>query len=242
MKSVKMSVLVIAGLAILAGMATAANVTLDPLGVQGMAAWGGATHVAIVKDEDLTTSTTSTAQTLTMTVASNQAVQVLWAVVTEKFKDDATNANNTLTLWIGDDTDVDLYLQSMELNVYGTEVICKPGRSWQEADYLAAITGIVSTTAATFMTNVTISTTTAAVNGTNFVKSVTATPVTRAAMVSIANSTANLLKAAQTIGRKVYTAADTVDFVFTPTSGYALSALDAGEVRIYLKVIDSIGN
>jgi hypothetical protein len=80
------------------------------------------------------------------------------------------------------------------------------------------------------------------VNGTNFVKSVTATPVTRAAMVSIANSTANLLKAAQTIGRKVYTAADTVDFKFTPPVSYAVSALDAGEVRVYLKIVDTIGN
>jgi hypothetical protein len=226
----------------MAGVVHAVEVDLERLGVEGMAAWGGATHVAVIQDDDLTTATTNTAQTLTMTIASNQAVQVLWAVCTERFVDNATNAFNSLTLIVGDGTDDDLFLESMQLCKYGTEVLVKPGRSFQEADYLAAITGIVSTTAATFMTNVTISTTTAAVNGTNFVKSVTATPVTRAAMVSIANSTANLLKAAQTIGRKVYTAADTVDFVFTPTSGYALSALDAGEVRIYLKVIDSIGN
>jgi hypothetical protein len=69
---------------------------------------------------------------------------------------------------------------------------------------------------------VTVTTTSAAVAGTNFVKS-----------VSIA---------AQTIGRKVYTVADTVDFKFTGPTSYAVSALDAGEVRVYLKIVDTIGN
>lgn len=40
-----------------------------------------------------------------------------------------------------------------------------------------------------------------------------------------------------TTGRKVYTAADTIDFVFTPNSDEALSANTAGEVRFYFKVI-----
>ena len=38
-------------------------------------------------------------------------------------------------------------------------------------------------------------------------------------------------------GRKVYTAADTVDFTFTPNAEEALSANTNGEVWIYLKVI-----
>ena len=38
-------------------------------------------------------------------------------------------------------------------------------------------------------------------------------------------------------GRKVYTAADTIDFVFTPNSVNSLSQNTAGEVRFYFKVI-----
>jgi len=188
--------------AMAAGTAWGANVTLERMGVQGMAEWGGATHYAVIRDEDLVSTTTNVAETLTLSVLSNQMVQVLWAVVHEKFQDTATNGNNTLTLKVGDGTDDDLFLESMELCVDGTEVIVKPGRSWQEG--------------------VTVTTTSAAVAGTNFVKS-----------VSIA---------AQTIGRKVYTSSDTVDFVVLPRSGYSTSAMDKGEVRIYLKVIDSIGN
>jgi len=39
-------------------------------------------------------------------------------------------------------------------------------------------------------------------------------------------------------GRKVYTAADTVDFKFTPNSDEALSSNTVGEVRFYFKVIE----
>jgi len=38
-------------------------------------------------------------------------------------------------------------------------------------------------------------------------------------------------------GRKVYTADDTIDFVFTPNSVNALSENTTGEVRFYFKVI-----
>jgi hypothetical protein len=37
-------------------------------------------------------------------------------------------------------------------------------------------------------------------------------------------------------GRKVYTAADTVDFTFTPNAEEALDALTVGEVRFYFKI------
>jgi hypothetical protein len=197
-----LTVLMVWAVLVMAGVVQAVEVDLERLGVEGMAAWGGATHVAVIQDDDLTTATTNTAQTLTMTIASNQAVQVLWAVCTERFVDNATNAFNSLTMIIGDGTDDDLFLESMQLCKYGTEVLVKPGRSWQEG--------------------VTVTTTSAAVAGTNFVKS-----------VSIA---------AQTIGRKIYTVADTVDFKFTGPTSYAVSALDAGEVRVYLKIVDTIGN
>ena len=41
------------------------------------------------------------------------------------------------------------------------------------------------------------------------------------------------------VGRKLYTAADYVDFVFTPTAAYALSALDNGEVWFYFRILDA---
>lgn len=41
------------------------------------------------------------------------------------------------------------------------------------------------------------------------------------------------------LGQNVYTAADSVDFIFTPLPvSYALSALDKGEIRFYFRVID----
>jgi hypothetical protein len=201
MKKVAMWAWTLALLVALVDWAIGAAAPVELLPVEGMARWGGATHVVTVKDETLTTSTTNTAETLTLSVASNQYVELMFAVVTERFSD-ATNANNTLTVIVGDGTDDDLFLLSTELCVYGTEVLAKPGRSWQEG--------------------VTVTTTSAQVAGTNFLKSATI--------------------AAQTIGRKVYTVADTVDFKFTPKVNYAVSDFDAGEIKFYLKIYDTIGN
>lgn len=164
-----------------AGVVCAQDVKL--LSNNEAAAWGGATHVVEIDYQDLTTTTTNTAQTLTVAVLAKQAVEVVASVLETAFVDTATNGNNTLTLTVGDGTDADLYLASQELASDGTEVWLKYGRNvWNSGS----------------ATNVTLS-----------------------------------------YGQKVYTAADTIDFAITPHSNYAVSAMDAGKVRVYLRVLDA---
>jgi len=161
------------------GMSASAG-GVQPLRIEESVAWD-ATDVAIITYEDLTETTTNVAQTISdvMTVAAKQGLELVAAVLVTPFTDTATNAFASVAVTVGDGTDADLYLTSMELNSYGTEVYLQYGRTvWNSGT----------------TNNVTLS-----------------------------------------YGRKLYTAADTIDFVFTPTTGYALSALDAGEVRFYFR-------
>jgi hypothetical protein len=67
------------------------------------------------------------------------------------------------------------------------------------------------------MTNTTVSTTTAAVNGTNFVKSVTVTPLTKNGISAITQTTANVYPITTAprpyAAGKIYTSADTIDLL-----------------------------
>lgn len=181
----------------------------QPLQQNEAAAWGGATHVAIITHEDLTETTDSTAQTLTNVVQmlTNQIVELVAARVVTPFSDSANTTNNpTTTVTVGDGTDTDLYLTSMEVNSYTNMVYLKLGRgAWQVQ------------AAGTLVTNVTIQTTLDD-NGTNY-------------MTNIVLQTQAIVHAA-----KLYTSRDSVDFVFTPTTGYDLEDLTAGEIRFYFRI------
>lgn len=99
------------------------------LTINESAYWNGATHVVTVSHDELTETTDNTAQTLTVAVLAKQAVSMVAMVLEETFQDTATNANNTVTVMVGDGTDADLYLTSTELCVDGTEVFFKFGNT-----------------------------------------------------------------------------------------------------------------
>ncbi len=124
-------------------------------------------------------------------------------------------------------------------------------------DSYTVVTG-VTMNVSSIATNNTIATGNAVSNYTLNVASI-ATNNTIATGNALSNSTLNtssvatnftVTSAAQTrvtgitdtgagVGTKVYTAADKLYFVFTGTSTYALSALDAGEVRCYFRLKDA---
>jgi hypothetical protein len=192
-----------------------------PLPEQGKAATG-ADLVWVIDCDDLTNETASATQTLTdFAVAAKQGVELVSMVLKEAFYDTATNANNTVAITVGDGTDADLFLDSTELNSYGTEVFLKFGRGFGQAVTGAFGTALVATT------NV----------YTNVIYGAGAT-TGNVPVVTYTLTTGNAVVATE-VGRKLYTAADTVDVVFTPTSGYALSDLDYGEVWLYFRLRDA---
>lgn len=160
----------------------------------------GATHVVVLDHDDLTTATTNTAQTLTnvLTVAAGEAVQFVVGVLDEDFDSQNiyyTNTTSTL-LEIGDGSDTDLFASSTELASDGTEVDVILPRTAETA----------------------ITTTTGAIEGTNYVKTATV--------------------ATTVYGRKLYTSAGFVAFQFTPNAEEALSWLSKGKIRLYFKRFD----
>jgi len=202
---------VVVVLAWLAGAAWAATVT--PLATQERAAHG-ATHVVTITHADLTESSTNTTQTLTnlLYIAANQSVELVKMELVTAFQDDATNGFASLALEVGDGTDTDLYLDSTELNVYGTEVYAKHGRIlWGSSETNTVVTGFTPTVIA--------------INGTNVIMSLTT------------NTAIAVLGTATGTRQKFYTSADYVDFKFSPTLTYALDVLDQGEVRLYFTIL-----
>lgn len=230
------------------------------------AAWYGATHVVEITDEDLTETSTNTAQTITnlFTVASNSTVELVAMELVEAFSDDATNAFNSVAVTVGDGDDTDLFLQSTEVSLYGTMVWIKPGRVWQGTNtVVAAVTGVTSTagafmfnmttTTVAFCTNLTLITTTltnmaehtagiadvVVVTNITVLQSDAVTGLTQTksnALKTVTAATADVAQSGAAYGPKTYTAHDTVDFIFTPVATYALSALDNGKVRFYFRV------
>lgn len=126
--------------------------TLEPLGIEEMAATGGATHKATITHEDLTD--TDAAQTLNLaTLAAEMNARCLYSILKVPFedKDDAALASVTFTI---DDTASGAagLMASAECCVHGTEIGVKTGvaapTSWTTG-YTAAdtITATVACTA-----------------------------------------------------------------------------------------------
>lgn len=89
------------------------------------AAWQNATHVWVIKYTDLTETTTNTLQTLTNTVAANQLVEFESAKLITAWDTASTSYTYACELTVGDGTDTNLFLESMELASEGTEVYAK---------------------------------------------------------------------------------------------------------------------
>jgi hypothetical protein len=151
----------------------------------------GAIRVYEVDEADLTTTTTNTAQTLTVSVPAKAAVQFVMMELETAFDTGNTNYTGSLAVKVGDGTDDDLFLTSTELASDGTEVFKK----------YAPVTTVTATATGPQSTNMTVT-------------------VTSVAM-----------------GEKVYTAADTLDFVFTPNANEAVADNTSGKVRFYFKVL-----
>lgn len=99
-----------------------------PLVLEEQAAAGGANVRVEVTHADLTEATANTAQTIPLlTVGAKMAVRLVKAVLVTPFKDASDADFNTCPATVGDGSDVDRLLASMELNENGTEVLLKPG-------------------------------------------------------------------------------------------------------------------
>jgi len=225
--------------------------TVQPLMVAERTRWD-ATHMVTITHADLTESTTNTAQTLgsLLSVAAKEGVELMAMQLVTPFTYSTTNGFNSVTVTVGDGSDADLYLTSTELCSHGTEVYLKFGRlPIDTATTVNAVTGVTDNTSA-FMTGVTATmatntitylntSTNAATNTIVYVSAVT--PATANAVTSTTAATSALMASeATTDTRKLYTSADYVDFVFTPSpAAYSLSQLDAGEVRFYFRIVDA---
>jgi hypothetical protein len=224
----------------------------------------GANYMVKITHADLTEASTNTAQTITnvLAVAAKQGVELVAMVLKTPFTDDATNAFASVALTVGDGTDTDLYLDSTELNSYGAEVYLKYGRTgFNGAATLAFVTNVADTTGAfvtnvtdttgTFMTNVTLTTATLIYDSGAYTQEVVTgvTVLTADAVTATTAGTGDAVTAttastssglvATGVGRKLYTSSDTVDFIFTPSASYGLSALDNGEVWLYFHIWDA---
>jgi hypothetical protein len=169
----------------------------------------GGTHCVTVKYSDFTETTVNTAETLTWNVLAKQGVELVAMELVTAFDSGDTNYTGSCLVTVGDGTDADLYLTSTELASDGTEVFWKFNPS-----YASTVTVTATTT--------------------NIVYLNAATNTVTNTLVSAVSAVAG----PALLGKKVYTADDTVDFTFTPNSDEALTGNTAGEVRFYFRWLD----
>lgn len=186
----------------------------------------GATHAVTFRYSDFATYTGTNGTYYTNTAAfpvlAKQGVELVAMVLTTPFEYTATNGLSSILVEVGDGTDTDLYLTSTEICVNGTEVFLKFGRAGGQSDSVATAT-------ATSVTTNFVQATAAGGAGTLSTNAVT--------FLSALSQTANTVAS---VGRKVYTAADTVDFLFTPTgTEWSLSQCNKGEVTFFFKITDA---
>jgi hypothetical protein len=84
----------------------------------------GFTHKAVLDHVDLTDTTTSGTQSFTLlTIPAKSVVRSVAMHLKTPFKETADATNNELKLIVGDATNDDRFLKSVELNENGTEVL-----------------------------------------------------------------------------------------------------------------------
>lgn len=196
----------ILAMALLAVGAFAADIRGRVLGVEEMAA-KRANYCFEVKYSDFAETSTNTAETLTFAVSAKESVRFVSMELATAFDTADTNYTGSLAVTVGDGTDADLFLTSTELASDGTEVFFK---------YDAGYSSTMTLTTEELITEVG-----SAADNTDLQ---TNTVVTAASFAPGA------------LGRKVYTAADTIDFTFTPNTEEATSENTSGLVRFYLIV------
>ena len=199
----------------------------------------GATHEVLIDYADFTETTTNTAETLTVGVDAKQTVEFVAMILDTAF--DETTTNTTLTLKIGDGGDDDYLMASTQIAADGTEVwavlaqgdagtvAITPQTTDVETDPVLTLQATTVEAAPVLTLQYT------AIGGTNLV-----TNVTVATTTSTLATNATAAFSVSALVRKVYTSDDTIDFVFTPSdSAEALDDFSAGQLRVYLKILDA---
>ena len=90
----------------------------------------GYSHIAEITADDLTQSTVTTVQTITLTAirAGDQMMRVFW-YLKRPLENTADVANNTTTVSVGDNAAVTTHLVAAEANLNGTEIIYRTGNT-----------------------------------------------------------------------------------------------------------------
>jgi len=189
----------------------------------------GANRVLIVDYADLTTTTTNTAQTLTVSIPAKAAVRFVGMELVTAFDTANTNYTGSLAVIVGDGADDNLFLTSTELASDGTEV-------WAKFSASNGGTIAVAPQTTTVETDPVLTLETVSLTDTNAVTALCLTNVTVATTTSTVATNATAVFTAGVVGEKVYTTADTLDFAFTPNSEEAVSANTAGQVKFYFDV------
>ena len=193
------------------GLGGARGADVYPLDTASAAAYG-ASHVAVFTHADLTEDEAAGAQTnvTAFAVPANTYVEFVRAVLRTPFDTDSTWDTNAVALTIGDGTDADFYLASMQLAVDDTEVYVKG----------PAVGALSSTGTLTFDRGTALN----------------ADGVTTNSLV-ITNAYASISGTAALPGAKFYTSADTIDFLWTPGAAATLADQTEGEIWTYWRVV-----
>ena len=206
----------VTGLTVLTLVQVAFGATVRPVSQNEAMGVAGATHVVELTYADLAESTNvNTSLTITnlLPVVAKTRVEFVGLKLLTAFDTGTANDTNSVGLVVGDGTDTDLYLTTTDLASDDTEVWLK---------FAALNSATISTSVTLARANVMSALTTNF--ATTLVSVVTNVYVT-------ATATAGQL------GSKVYTAGDTVDFVFTPSSTEALADNTSGDVLLYFRLL-----
>lgn len=102
-----------------------------PIETKASSGW---THKAILTHSDLTTTTANTAQTIDLlTLEAGDVVKNVAYKLVTAFEDASDTAFNVTTLAVGEDGDVDEFVDETEVNKNGTEVLYSAGFAYTDA-------------------------------------------------------------------------------------------------------------
>jgi hypothetical protein len=139
--------------AVLMAVAVSANANTfqwTQMGVAEMAE-KHATDYVVIKASDFTQTATNTAEAFSNSIPTNCIVQFEYLALHTPF-DNGTNAFTTSTaLTIGDGTTANLYLESTELNVDGTEILFRPAVSMTTGTVLTNLIAAATNYNSTFL-------------------------------------------------------------------------------------------
>jgi hypothetical protein len=226
-------------LAVLVAGTVALGSTLRPALEQEKAEWG-ATHVATITYADFTTTNLATAVDLTNVVVG--AAGELWefrGMLLRTAFDAQSTTTSSVSLYVGDGSTSNFYMEATEIAADGTEVFTAGPRA--SAGALTQTTGTVVTncplTATQTITYVTGFTPTfGSFDGTNAVLSITTNTSTLVITNATTALTGTFLKtdtlATTTYGWKYFSAAGSVYITFCPGAQNCMDDFTSGEVDL----------